>query len=359
VELKRWGILRARALVTALLVGVCGIAVAPAAAVAKTPVSWTAGKKIDKTSGLVGVSCPSNGDCFALDANNRVFTTKDVRAGQRSRWVHEQLPGGAHGVAIDCPTTTFCVTLDSDSGIITSTDPLAGASATWHRLSLGSASQSFGFSAVSCVRRALCVAVGVLVPNGGAGGPSAGVALVSTDPAAGASARWVLASTSSGEISMYGVSCPSTRLCVAVDPGDIYTTVDPTEGASASWSTQLVPDDTNVDAVSCPSLALCMLVGERGPSAAVLTSTNPTKPARARWKVTAVKADGTNFNAVSCGAVNFCAAAGSRAASTTAPTTPGAWVPDDHVDGSSVSCGSRSVCATVDQQGYFFLATRS
>jgi hypothetical protein len=306
---------------------------------------------------------PTANDCFALDAGNRVLTSTDARAGQRSHWAHEQLPGAAQGRAIDCPTRSLCVTLASDGVIITSTDPLAGASAKWQRLSVDTASERFELDALSCVGRTLCMAVGSYAEVPGLG-PTEEVAVSSTDPGAGASAKWSISGTFSVEGQLLGVSCASSSLCVAVDPQQADSTVDPTKGSSATWTSgSILPPsvgDTFIDAVSCPSVTLCVAVGEASSSRnlpAVLTTRDPAEPAKARWHQGTVKRDGTVFDAVSCGSVSFCAAVGDRAAITTAPTTPSSWVAAARVDGASVSCATASTCAAVDQQGYFFLAT--
>jgi hypothetical protein len=81
---------------------------------------------------------------------------------------------------------------------------------------------------------------------------------------------------SSDEI-VNAVSCPSVSLCVAGDSaGNILTSTDPAGGASA-WTKARVarpdPIGNSLTAISCPSVSLCVAGDGNGN---ILTSTNPT-----------------------------------------------------------------------------------
>jgi hypothetical protein len=144
---------------------------------------------------------------------------------------------------------------------------------------------------------------------------------------------------------LYGVSCPSISLCVAVDSaGNVVTSTDPT-GAAGAWTTtcrfcrnqcHLVPHDllvrcgddegnvvTSADptggagawtviglegtdwltGVSCPSPSLCVAVDTTGH---VVTSTDPAGGS-ADWTTTEVGL-GNYPNGVSCPTVTLCVA---------------------------------------------------
>ena len=78
---------------------------------------------------------------------------------------------------------------------------------------------------------------------------------------------------------LYGVSCPTTALCVAVGAdGEIATTTKPTS-TSPVWTTVDADGTNQLNGVSCPTTTLCVAVG----GGDVVTSTNPTE---GPWRVT-------------------------------------------------------------------------
>jgi hypothetical protein len=113
---------------------------------------------------------------------------------------------------------------------------------------------------VSCPATSLCVAVS------GENGGAAGRIVTSTDPASG---QWQSARLG-GAPDLRGVSCASTTLCVAVaDGGQIFTSIDPTGGASA-WREVASPTPRDLRAVGCVT-GLCA-AGDAGGN--ILTSTD-------------------------------------------------------------------------------------
>ena len=59
-------------------------------------------------------------------------------------------------------------------------------------------------------------------------------------------------------LGLLDVSCPSASFCAAIDDlGNVYTSIDPTGGASA-W-TETVLGDTDFEAVACHSTSLCVI----------------------------------------------------------------------------------------------------
>ena len=101
--------------------------------------------------------------------------------------------------------------------------------------------------------------------------------------------------------SLWGVSCPSSGLCVAVDSaGNVVISSNPT-GEAAAWT--VTPVDTNLlNGVSCPSGGLCVAVDQGGN---VVTSSNPTGGAAA-WTLTHV--DHYFLYGVSCPSSVLCVA---------------------------------------------------
>lgn len=183
---------------------------------------------------------------------------------------------------------------------------IAAASATgsaWTARQMpGSAGESMLFG-ISCPSASLCVAVG--------GNNSVAS---STNPAGGAG-NWSVAYAGEGSAGpntnyrqIRGVSCPSPQLCVAVSfEGRIFTSTDPT-GPGSSWTVaDLTPTGPKIHfyGVSCPSPTFCAAVAGKG---VVVTSTNPTGGAGA-WAKTQLEGP-LELRGVSCYSAVLCVAVG-------------------------------------------------
>jgi hypothetical protein len=142
---------------------------------------------------------------------------------------------------VACPSDTFCAAVDGDGYAVFSNDPAGGA---WHRTPASSAP----LAGISCPSTTLCVAVDV-----------DGDVLSSTNPAGGSWQQTHL----DGIGEPTAIDCASTRLC-AVTAGDaIAVSNDPTGGAT-SWRTSIVVQDGLLDDLSCPTERLCVAVDTLG-----------------------------------------------------------------------------------------------
>lgn len=170
--------------------------------------------------------------------------------------------------------------------------------------------------AIACPSARLCVA-----------GSARGV-LVSTAPAGGPGA-WHLAYTppapNNYSPAVYGVSCPSTSLCIAMSiGGGILTSTDPA-GSSGAWHFQQSPDHSLGTGVTyCQSVSLCFafVQGSRD----LLVSTTPV--AR-MWRKVAFK---HRLDAIGCHGPHVCILSTTSAyhdmLTTARPTGPeSAWHP--------------------------------
>jgi hypothetical protein len=169
-------------------------------------------------------------------------------------------------------------------------------------------------NAISCPSTRLCVAI-----------DASGAILWSTNPT-GPLRAWHLDDVDAGN-DLTGISCPSTTLCIAVDAGgDVVSSSDPT-GGDAAWSVASV--DRNVTAantdtggtslmraVSCPSTTLCVAVDAVGDA---FVSTDPTggsgawtgsyiDPGRTRGCTTAGLGCQPPLVGVSCASTALCTA---------------------------------------------------
>lgn len=180
-----------------------------------------------------------------------------------------------------------------------------------------------------------------------------------------------------------GISCPSSRLCVAVGELDyVISSTNPTGGASAWHSVQPTgaaetdcragaipscwpPERRRLRGVSCPSPRLCVAVTGEG---YVYSTTDPTGPANA-WNVADIDGTGrdTHLLAVSCPTVSLCVAvsgeretAGKILTSTNPTGGASAWNEtqlDESLDLRGVSCGTPTLCVAVARHGRVLTST--
>lgn len=162
-----------------------------------------------------------------------------------------------------------------------------------------------------------------------------------------------------GRKPLFGISCPSTSLCVAVGGGNtIASSTDPAGGAGA-WSVVNPggagpPNQNEIKGVSCPSPQLCVAVSFEG---LVYASTNPTGGTSA-WSVADLNPTGprTHLYGVSCPSPSFCAAAagGAKILTSTNPTGGAAAWSTTQLPGPlelrGISC-SAAACVAVGDDG--------
>jgi hypothetical protein len=164
---------------------------------------------------------------------------------------------------------------------------------------------------------------------------------------------------------LQGISCPSSRLCVAVtNQGVIYSSTEPTGPASAWKVDELSPTGTSIHlyGVSCPTESLCVAVsGRRAEAGKVFTSTDPTGDVSA-WHE-ADLGEPFDLRAVSCSSATFCVAAGANGelvASRDRAGGPGAWTAVGAPGGSgalqSIDCIA-ALCLTGNAGGNLLAAT--
>jgi hypothetical protein len=259
--------------------------------------------RIDASYFEMGVSCPSITLCVAV--SGQVFTStnpiggQDLLLGKRvpAAWIATDMDASPE--FISCPTTSFCVAMDFNGVAATSSNPTGGPP-SWRATQIKGAGRVYG---VSCASASLCVAVEGEAAGSDSpvdlNGPSSGNVVTSSNPSIG---DWTVTNVD-GPHFLHGVSCPSLKLCVAVDNiGNVITSRNPTGGKSA-WRVTNVDARNSLSGVSCPTSTFCVAVDNVGN---VITSSNPTG-GKADWKVT--KVDGRNYlYGVSCPSTTFCVA---------------------------------------------------
>ena len=163
-----------------------------------------------------------------------------------------------------------------------------------------------------------------------------------------------------GQAPLFGISCPSTSLCVAVGGGNTIVSSANPAGGAGDWSVANPggfshPNWDQLRGVSCPSPQLCVAVGFEG---VILTSTNPTGGEGA-WSVADLNPSGprTHLYGVSCPSPTFCAAAagGAKILTSTNPAGgAGSWTVTQlagPLELRGISCPSPVFCVAVGDDG--------
>ncbi len=167
-----------------------------------------------------------------------------------------------------------------------------------------------------------------------------------------------------GAIALTGVSCATSRLCVAVDErGHALVSTDPEAGLEAVWTPLEIDGTTALTGISCASVALCVAVDAEGEA---IVSTTPTVTSSASWKTRFPIDSGRALSGVSCPSSALCVAVdgkGHAIVGTEPGTGVGAtWSPAQEIDGTSaltgVSCASDEVCVAIDGEGDALLSSQ-
>jgi hypothetical protein len=344
-----------------------------------------------KDSALTGISCPSTHLCVAVDDNDNVHVSTKP-ASRQSRWKGSSIDSNALN-AVTCTSARLCTAVDAEGDIMTSHHPTGGAH-SWHTVDLERFSGG-NLVAVSCVSARQCATVDegqVLVgtpgapahtwskapvdagaPLNGVGCPSAGLCfaaagttgriLYSTNPTGGA--RWSVAETDpasgAGAATVNALSCPTAALCVAVDSkGNVLTSSTPTVGGS--WSSAPIDPGGDLSSVSCTASGYCLAVD---PAGDVFASGNPTGGAGV-WTASPAPA----FLQVACASAQLCLGGGSGVLYASAsPGAAGSWnqvLTDSAVirdvgivqfSFNALACPSTELCLAADSGGTVFAST--
>jgi len=306
---------------------------------------------------ITAVSCPSASLCVAGDLSGNLVSSTNPTGGP-SAWNIAGVLSNESIFGVSCPSISLCVAVGAQD-VLTATDPCGGASA-WTNTT---PDQGNYFYAISCPSVSLCVAGG-----GGATVNGGATILTSRNPTGGASS-WSSAPVASGDGIVEAVSCPSVSLCVATtNVGDVFTSTNPTGGAS-TWKKTTVDPGAILSAVSCPSVSLCV-AGDSNVAGKILTTTNPTGGARA-WTKTTIEPGMPNqavgLDALACPSVSLCLAGdnfGNILTSTNPTGGAKAWkkasVARPEPNGNSltaISCPSVSLCTAADGNGDILIST--
>ncbi|HTW06391.1 MAG TPA: hypothetical protein VME46_02710 [Acidimicrobiales bacterium] len=220
------------------------------------------------------------------------------------------------GMGISCPTTRLCVVVgepDQNPAVVAiSTDPFSSkptwvtSSVDYHGIDMSAYNEElFG---LSCPSTTLCVA-----------GDGEGNIVTSTGPTARSASKWTVTQVlqadgapADGGGPINSVSCPSPKVCVATGGDSILTSADP-GSTSPTWTvTQMY--GLGGGTVSCPSTSLCVAVGENPPGdppgiiAGAIMAFDASSGTPVDTATTIVPNNGLVPDAVSCPTTTWCLA---------------------------------------------------
>lgn len=250
-----------------------------------------------------GISCAGSVQCVAVaddiggigaDGSSMTWVSANPSGGAASDWTRWRLPAGTLNftelTGVRCATIDNCLLSDASGQVWQSLTPLKGK---WTALSFDGPPQFSGGNTGNPLNGITCV-VSICVAVGGQSGSEAG-GVYSTD-----GKSWLSFSVDP-KAPLNAVACPSVALCVAGDAaGDIVSTGAPLGG---SWTLAAVDGTNAITSISCPRTTFCVAVDAAGN---VLTTHAPGGPASG-WTVTPVDAGGA-LTGVSCPSVNLCVA---------------------------------------------------
>ncbi len=262
---------------------------------------------------LLGVSCPTAKECFAVGS---AADEKTLTEQWNGRTWHVQDSGSGHNgrlTAVSCSSSSACTAVGSAG----SRGALGGRALAerwtgkrWVVQHMRSPSRSSWLTGVSCSSDKTCMAVGNISGSGG------------TFAEYWTNGSWALEATSNptGTSFLYAVSCSAPGTCTAA--GYYENTRPEIEKTLAErwnghvWIQQATPPSAAFGAslvgVSCPSSSDCVATGseDRGSGARVLAERWNGK----RWTVQPARNPSgripAQLNAVSCSSAADCTAAG-------------------------------------------------
>jgi hypothetical protein len=304
---------------------------------------WTL-SNIDAVPSLESLACPGLGRCYAGDTHGDLLSTADPATGP---WTAADIDNGVGLGALACHGNNLCVAGDNDGNVLSSTAPAGGVS-EWHLADINSLPDYSEASVVSlaCPASGLCVGAYYQIIT--ALSTQYSSIISSVNPAGGAG-TWRGAVPEVDPDVIEAVSCPSSALCIGVDDtGHGLSSTTPTNH-SRPWRRVRIDGGRTLSAVSCPTASLCVAVDRAGD---VVTSARPTGR---QWKVSRIDGDNA-LTGVACPSQSLCVAVdGARHAFVSSDPTGGvrAWKRFSGVDGDliGVACPSVTLCVAADSEG--------
>ena len=263
------------------------------------------------------ISCPNAITCFVLDEAGVTYTTNGGTS-----WSANVATPYSSNIAISCPTTQVCFVVGFGGQIARSAD----GGVTW----VAQTAVAGNLLTIECASALHCVAV------------SDSTGPITTDDGG---AIWTARSAPLPTGLGWGVSCPSSTVCVAAQWRNLVTSSD--SGHSWTLVTTGHPGVTSspdyLSSISCPTDNSCVAVGTS--YGALVRS-----PSTGSWAPGQIP-NGIELQGVSCPTTTDCYAAGSAVAHTSDAGATWSELPGStsaHGWWSGISCGTSSSCVAVN-----------
>jgi hypothetical protein len=335
--------LRRSALCVALLV--CALLLAGIhAGNARAALTWNATPlPVEPGHSLTDVVCPSASLCVASsDTQELAFSPKSFK---RPR-AHTLFAG--RGLVFDglwCPTSTRCVGVDFQSPA--SFNPVKFSVARAKSIEPESGE---GLVSLRCPSRTECVAV-----------DSFGDGMTFDPQNWKTIKRQIKVDSNEAQTAL---ACPSVKQCTSLDDDGYEHTFDPQTGqrlgssqidSAVGLDAPSGASDNELDGISCPTTKLCAAVDTLGN---IVTFDPQPAGAFSAFETTSVEVDpGNSLSAISCKPSGLCAAVDRSGNAVAGSASADSWqlqaVDPGHAFG-SVACPTSSECVAVDNRGNAF-----
>jgi len=279
--------------------------------------SWSYRSQIDPNNGLTSISCTSSSFCMAVDYSGHAIEYVDGSWSQPTPIA----PGGQGLLGVSCSSSSNCVAVDGYGGV------LYFNGSEWSPPEQVD-SYPHGLHSVSCPYATFCAAVSQSTTfyNGSAWS--------TPQPVAGATSAFLT-----------GVSCPTSRWCMAVDNKGGAVIMQ-----GRTWGSPMIGDPSPTGilgflSVSCPVPGWCTAVDNDG-NAVVFDGSG--------WLPAQPIDPGHSLISISCPQPGWCTAVDKRGY--VLAEDNGVWSSPYHLDPqsfeiNSISCPNTSFCMAVDQMG--------
>jgi hypothetical protein len=304
---------------------------------------------IDRSTGaLTSTSCPSSSQCTVVDQTGHEATFDPATGAAISGGAsgsqlidgYNYTPGALHSVS--CPSTGQCTAVDGQGNEVTF-NPSTGASV--YRLTRG---PQFIEATPGQINSVSCPSIDQCTAADGVGN------VMTFDPADGRSpSGGSVAPVSVGNYALEGIACPSVHQCTVVDVNGDEMTFDP--GTVTADSPAVTSIDSGAfGALSCPSTAQCTAVDRTGNEVTFAPATGLPVPGGPSGPQSI---DTHWLDGLSCPVVSQCTAVDTAGYEISFnPGDPGAPAPVSVDPGilTSVSCFSASECEFTGYSNAYF-----
>jgi photosystem II stability/assembly factor-like uncharacterized protein len=267
--------------------------------------SWSLENPPPSTYSLGAITCPSKKTCLATEQTQGGPEIAESSDGG-STWIAEPLPAGALSLTgITCWSVNDCIVVgqrDANAsgklrGLI---DLTTNGGSSWAIEKIPGSVLSL--SGVSCANSQLCIAVGKAQTTA----TTPAIALRSTSGGVG----WSLTAVPSGTAALVGDSCSSAEICDAIGTDAMIGSSD---GGSV-WSTETVPavsgQKLDLDAISCPAAQTCVVSGSSYVYPVSTGAIFSTQNGGTTWTPNATPGDISDLASLACFSASVCTAVG-------------------------------------------------